>query len=135
VNEAQNNRKLTSEERQLIVWMIEHGEPEAVEFLPQLERIQVLPTLCPCGCASIVFSIDGQPQPSGPMHLIADFLFGGDFDLCGTFLFVQEGRLSGLEVYGLAVDAPKTLPTPDLLRTIPRATANAEQSEYSQRLA
>jgi hypothetical protein len=125
VNEAQNNRDLTSEERQLILWMIEHGEPEAVRFLPQLERLQVLPTRCPCGCASIDFSIDGQSQESGPMRLIADFQFGGDSDLCGTFLFVQEGRLSGLEVYGLAVDAPKTLPTPDVLRPIPNATANA----------
>jgi hypothetical protein len=125
VNEAQNNRDLTSDERRLILWMIEHGEPEAVQFLPQLERLHVLPIRCPCGCASLDFSVDGQPQASGPMHLIADFLFGGDSDLCGTFLFVQEGRLSGLEVYGLAVDAPKKLPSPEILRTIPKSTAVA----------
>jgi hypothetical protein len=59
------------------------------------------------------------------MHVIADFLFGGDTDLCGIFLFAQEERLAGLEVYGLAVDAPKTLPTSDLLRAIPNATASA----------
>jgi len=105
--------------------MLEHGESEAVQFLPQLERLQVLPTRCPCGCASIDFSIDGRPKPSGPIHVIADFLFGGDTDLCGIFLFAQEERLAGLEVYGLAVDAPKTLPAPDLLRTIPNAAANA----------
>lgn len=125
MNEAQNNRDLTSDERLLVLWMIEHGEPEAVRFLPQIERLQVLPTRCPCGCASIDFSIDGQPKASGGMHLIADFLYGGDSDLCGAFLFVQEGRLSGLEVYGLAVDAPKTLPTPDVLRSFPNSTAVA----------
>ncbi len=125
MNEAQDNRDLTSDERRLILWMIEHGEPEAVGFRPQLEQLQVLPTRCPCGCASLDFSIGGQPQASGPMRLIADFLFGGDSDLCGTFLFVQEGRLSGLEVYGLAVDAPKTLPAPGELRINPKSIAAA----------
>ena len=125
MNDDQNNRDLTDDERRLILWMIEHGEPEAVQFLPQLEQLQVLPTRCPCGCASLDFSMDGQSQASGPMHLIADFLSGGDSDLCGAFLFVQEGRLSGLEVYGLPVDAPKTLPSPEILRTIPKSTAVA----------
>ena len=49
---------------EFVRWMLEHGEPDAREFLPQLERAQVLPTRCPCGCASMDFSIDGQPKPS-----------------------------------------------------------------------
>jgi hypothetical protein len=125
VNDIQPNRDLTSEERHLVRWMLEHGEPEALQFLPQLERAQVLPTRCPCGCASINFSIDGQPQSSGNMELIADFLYGGQSDLYGAFLFVQEGRLSGLEVYGLAVDSPKTLPSPDVLRLYSNTTTHA----------
>ena len=119
MDETQTNRNLTSDEQHLIRWMLEHGEPGATEFLPQLERLQVLPTRCPCGCASIDFSIDGQPKPIGSMHIIADFVYGGNSDLCGVFLFEQEGLLAGLEVYGLAVDAPKALPTPDVLRPFP----------------
>ena len=125
MNDIQPNRDLTSEERNLVRWMLEHGEPEALQFLPQLERAQVPPTRCPCGCASVNFSIDGQPQSSGNMELIADFLYGGQSDLCGTFVYVREGRLAGLEVYGLAVDAPKTLPSPDVLRPISNTTACA----------
>lgn len=31
------NRELTDHERHLVRWMLVHGSPEAVEFLPQLE--------------------------------------------------------------------------------------------------
>jgi hypothetical protein len=105
--------------------MLEHGETDAPQFLSQLERAQVLPTRCPCGCASIDFSIDGQPKPGGPLRPIADFLFGDDSNLSGIFVFEQESVLAGLEVYGLAGDAPKTLPAPDILRPFSDATTNA----------
>lgn len=58
------------------------------------------------------------------MHVIADFLFGGESNPCGIFLFAQEERLAGLDVYSLAGDAPKTLPTPDILRAISNTTTN-----------
>lgn len=104
--------------------MLEHGNQDASQFLTQLERAKVLPTRCPCGCASIDFSIGGQPKPSGPLRPIADFVFGGDADLSGIFVFEQAGVLAGLEVYGLAGDAPKSLPSPDLLRPFSNETAN-----------
>ena len=126
MSESTSNRELTSEERQLVRWMLEHGEPDAPQFLPQLERAQVLPTRCACGCASIDFSIDGQPKPMpGPLRPIADFVFGSTADLSGIFVFEQAGVLAGLEVYGLAGDAPKTLPNPDSLRPLTDDTANA----------
>jgi hypothetical protein len=119
------NRDLTSEERHLVRWMLEHGTPDAPKFLDQLERAQVLPTACPCGCASIDFIIDGQLEPSGGMRPIADFVFGMGDELSGIFVFEQAGILSGLEVYGLAGDAPKTLPNPDSLRPFTDETATA----------
>ena len=109
----------------LVRWMLEHGEPDAGQFLSQLERAQVLPRRCPCGCASIDFSIDGQPQPGGGLRPIADFVFGSGGELSGIFVFEQSGVLAGLEVYGLAGDAPKTLPSPDSLRPFADETANA----------
>jgi hypothetical protein len=110
------NRQLTSAEEQLIRWMLEHGNHEARAFLPQLEKARVTPDRCPCGCASIDLHIDGFPVPSGGLHILADFQFGGDSDLGGIFIFEQEGVLAGLEVYGLAGDAPKTLPSSSFLR-------------------
>ena len=105
--------------------MLEHGVPDAPHFLPQLERAQVLPTRCPCGCASIDFSIDGHPQPGSGLRRIADFVFGSGDEMSGIFVFEQSGVLSGLEVYGLGGDAPKTLPSPDSLRPFADETSNA----------
>lgn len=109
------NRSLTPAEEQLIRWMLEHGDPEARAFLPQLERALVTPWRCPCGCASINLSVEGFPEPSGGLHLLADFVFGTEKDLSGIFVFEKSGILAGLEVYGLAGDAPKTLPSIEAL--------------------
>jgi hypothetical protein len=120
------NRELTPVEERLIRWMLDHGKAEARAFLSQLERAQVTPVRCPCGCASINLSIDGLPGPSGGMHSLADFIFGTEEELSGIFVFEQGGVLSGLEVYGFAGDAPKTLPSPHSLRSFydepPRCT-------------
>ncbi len=112
------NRQLTSAEEQLIRWMLEHGNPEARAFLPQLERAKVTPYRCRCGCASINLSIDGFPEPSGGLHILADFVFGDDNNLSGIFVFEQGGVLAGLEVYGWVDDAPKTLPLSHCLRPL-----------------
>jgi hypothetical protein len=108
------NRRLTLAEEQLIRWMLEQNH-EARAFLPQLERAQVTAGQCPCGWASIDLSIDGFPT-SGGLHILADFLFGGDSDLSGIFVFEKGGVLAGLEVYGLPGDAPKRLPSTNSLR-------------------
>jgi hypothetical protein len=41
------------------------------------------------------------------MHILADFIFGTDEELSGIFVWEQSGVLAGLEVYGLAGDAPR----------------------------
>jgi hypothetical protein len=112
------DRPLTAEEAYLIRWMLEHGSPEARAFLSQLERAKATAYRCRCGCASINLSIEGLPEPSGGLHILADFIFGDDDNLSGAFVFQQSGVLAGLEVYGLAGEAPKTLPLPASLRPI-----------------
>jgi hypothetical protein len=120
------NRSLTAGEEHLIRWMLEHGGPEGRDFLTQLEKVTVTDWRCSCGCASIHFSVEGFPPPSGGLHPIADFIFGSEADLSGIFAFEQSGVLGGLEVYGLTGDAPKTLPSPDLLRPFSDATRRSE---------
>ena len=111
-------RPLTSDERQLIRSMLEHGSPEAQAFLSQLEKAKATPWQCRCGCASINLAIDNLPEPSGGLHILADFVFGSDADLSGVFVFERSGLLAGLEVYGLAGEAPKKLPPFDALRPV-----------------
>jgi hypothetical protein len=113
---SEGNRQLTEPERRLIRWMLEHGEPKARSFLSQLELAEVTPWHCPCGCASINFEIKGYPIPAPGCHPIADFVFGETNNLSGIFVFEKHGVLGGLEVYGLAGDAPKSLPEPEALR-------------------
>src|SRR5215212_4477294 len=108
-------RPLTLAEYQLAQWMLEHGGPAAADFLSQLEHARVI-SRCPCGCASIDFEVEGQPRPSGGLRVIGDFLCEDGSDLSGTFIFERNGVLAGIEVYGLAGDAPKTLPEPGALR-------------------
>jgi hypothetical protein len=96
--------------------MLEHGTPEAAAFLPQLELAEVTPWRCECGCASINFRVRGHPEAPPGVHPIADFVFGEGETLSGIFVFEKDGILSGLEVYGLAGDAPKRLPQPEELR-------------------
>jgi hypothetical protein len=110
------DRALSPNEEQLVRWMLEHGEPSARTFLPQLEKATATDWRCPCGCASVNFSIDGLPEPTGQFHIVADFIFGADDDLSGAFVFEKGGILAGLEVYGLGGDAPQMLPLPESLR-------------------
>jgi hypothetical protein len=111
-------RPLTDQERCLVRWMLEHDSPEAAAFLPQLDQAEVTRWKCPCGCASINLRIHGKPETAPGVHPIADFVFGDGDTLSGIFLFEKNGILSGLEVYGLGGDAPKSLPRPDDLRPL-----------------
>lgn len=114
-----DDRPLTEHERHLTRWMLEHGTPEAAFYVEQIEHARVV-SRCSCGCASIDFSIDNHPKPTGNMEILADFEFGGEDHLCGAFVFAQDGLLAGLEVYGLAVEAPRELPALDELRPLSR---------------
>ncbi|MFL5496564.1 MAG: hypothetical protein ACJ8DC_19430 [Gemmatimonadales bacterium] len=62
------------------------------------------------------FEVAGFPPPTGGVHVLGDFLFGGEVDPAGAFVFERAGVLAGVEVYGLAGKAPSTLPHPDSLR-------------------
>jgi len=106
--------------------MLDHGKPEARAFLPQLEKAQVTPRWCPCGCATIHLLIDGLPEPCGGMNILADFIYGSNEQVAGIFVFEQGGVLSGLEVYGLAGDAHKTLPSTHSLRPFGNETASPQ---------
>jgi hypothetical protein len=110
------NRDLIPAQMRLIRSMLGHGNSEARDFLSQLEKAEVTPYQCPCGCASINLSTDGLTYPSGRLHVLADFIFGTDNDVNGVFVFEKQGLLAGLGVYGLSGDAPKTLPSSDALR-------------------
>lgn len=66
------NRELTTEETELVEWLLEHGAADAAALLPQLADTHVV-SHCPCGCASIDFAVSGVvPAISAKMEITAD---------------------------------------------------------------
>jgi hypothetical protein len=106
-----------------VQWMLENGTPEAKSFLTQLENAEVTPWKCQCGCASFTLQIRGMELPPPGVHILGDFIFGPEDGPAGIFVFASNAILSGVEVYGLASDAPSQLPEPESLRPFDSAVA------------
>lgn len=96
------DRPLTPQEQALVRWLLEHGNPDAARFLPQLADARVV-SRCPCGCASIDFAIAGAVPPAGAgMRVLADYQWqGADGEQFGVFVFERAGLLAGLEVWSV----------------------------------
>ena len=109
-------RPITENEMLLARWMLENGTPEASKYIEQLAVAEVIDSRCPCGCASFNFKIGGLPDAPPGVHVIGDYLLGDEATLAGAFIFESGGILSGVELYGLAGDAPKCIPSPKDLR-------------------
>jgi hypothetical protein len=114
------DRPLTAQEAALVRWLLEHGNPDAAGFIPQLADAWVV-SRCPCGCASIDFAIGGMVPPAGAgMHVLSDYLWqAADGAQCGVFLFACGGQLAGMEVW--SVDGMQTvgsLPAIEQLRPL-----------------
>lgn len=118
MNRSDMNRLLSASEMSLARWMLENGSPEARAFLEQLSSAKVTPWRCRCGCASISFQIEGYECAPPGVHILGDFLFGAADAPAGIFIYESAGLLSGIEVYGLAGDAPADLPRPEDLRPL-----------------
>ena len=103
-------RKLTEKEYYLAKWLLEHGNKDAPEYIEQLNQAKVTDWKCGCGCASFNLKVKGKPEAEPGVHILSDYVFGDETSLAGIFMFSSEGVLSGLEVYGLAIDAPSVLP-------------------------
>ncbi len=92
------DRDLNSDERDLLMWLIEHGNAKASAFLSHIQTLRVV-SKCSCGCASINFSgFDSE----GGLHILSDHYWedveGNHF---GIFVFEKGGILAGLEVYSV----------------------------------
>ena len=99
--------------------MLEQGGPAASSFLAQLACAEATMWRCACGCASFDFKVAGQPKAPPGVGLLGEFMVDEGPDSYGVFIYQSDGILSGVEVYGLGGDAPKTLPEPQQLRPLP----------------
>jgi hypothetical protein len=95
------NRPITSHERDLIKWLLEHGEPGSERFLGQVDSLTVI-FKCACGCPTVNFALEGEPVSHEAEHILSDYLATVDGQDVGIILFQRGGRLSSLEVYSQA---------------------------------
>lgn len=116
MNEGLSTRPLTEHEYALALWMLEHGRPEALQYIEQLAGAEATSWRCVCGCASFNFKIIGKPETPPGVNILGDYVVGEADDCYGIFIYQSEGILSGVEVYSLAADASQTLPQPNQLR-------------------
>jgi hypothetical protein len=94
-------RELTSEERDLVRFILER---EAPQRLLELETLKVV-ARCGCGkCPTILFgsSLDAEPTTTHPFDEVAEY-YGRNSDgaLVGVMLIDRDGMLSELEAYSL----------------------------------
>lgn len=96
---AENYRPLSKQERELVVWLLEHGPSDARKFLPQLDDLSARNN-CNCGCPSIEFSVPVEsPYVDVPMGMEMHFTGRADGYDVGLMLIAGSGVLSELEVY------------------------------------
>jgi hypothetical protein len=94
-------RPLTQDERDLVQWLLEHGDSEHKNLISQIDNLTVVRT-CSCGCPTVNFALNGKPVPPKGERIISDLLATVDGKDVGVLLFQNEGRLSCLEVYSCA---------------------------------
>jgi hypothetical protein len=111
------HKELSPDERTLLVWLIEHGTSDALEYAAQIEQARVVGR-CRCGCPTIDLGIAGAKERTvGGSKILADFV-GETLEgfRVGVLLHAREGKLSELEVYSLDREGIFSLPTIESLK-------------------
>jgi hypothetical protein len=108
-------RPLSEVERQVPGLMLAQDFPGAVELRAQMNTARVVRT-CDCGCPTIDLVVEGDPplatvSSHTPVNAEVDGVVGG-----GLIVFVDDGRLSGLEYYSAEDQPRRSFPDLDQIR-------------------
>jgi hypothetical protein len=108
-------RPLTSDERALLDALLRHEFVGVGALRVQARQVQASPG-CTCGCGSIDLHVPHTtPRSSAGSPVSMGEVVGADGQLVGgLLLFLEDGRLAGLEVY--SYDDPLPMPRPDQVR-------------------
>ena len=107
-------RPLSRAEKQVLDLMLSQGCPGVESLRSQVPYVRVVAT-CDCGCATV--DLDVAPQApratdAGTGVLPVTGYVGSDTDQprAGIIVSVDDGLLSGLEIYSMAEPAPPEWP-------------------------
>ncbi|MEP2774815.1 MAG: hypothetical protein ABJQ29_16675 [Luteolibacter sp.] len=128
-------RALTKNERDITLWMIEHGTGNINNYKDHLTKATVVNS-CECCGLSICFKIeDKSPTSNTELEILGDYFYGTPDGLCGAFVFARDGQLAGVEFYPLATDeVPTTIPAPHSLRPASFNKSHREQADAGKQL-
>lgn len=95
-------RSLTTEESNLLDWLIANGNSEAKRYASQVWAFRVVGR-CTCGCPSLDLALAGNTErTTGPSEILADFDGITDDGVpVGVILHARKGQISELEVYAI----------------------------------
>jgi hypothetical protein len=108
-------RPLSETERQVLGAMLALDFPGAPELRAQVPST-VVSGQCKCGCPSVDLVVEGDLPLAAvtsrtPVEAEVDGVIGG-----GLIVFVDDGRLSGLEFYSAEDSTPSQFPDLDRIR-------------------
>lgn len=108
-------RPLSEVERQVLNVMLTQDFPGAVELRAQVNAARVV-RICDCGCPTVDLVVDGDVPIATvtsrtPVNAEVAGVVGG-----GLMVFVDDGRLSGLEYYSAEDEPPRQFPDLDQIR-------------------
>jgi hypothetical protein len=114
-----DRRPLTPRERSVLDLLLTADFPGAAELRVQARTARVTGR-CACGCPTIDLAVDDAAPVAGVDGRVAVEV---DVAEGGLIVFVDEGRLSGLEYWSVADETPAEFPPPERIRvaTAPRA--------------
>jgi hypothetical protein len=117
-----SSRPLTDSELALLNALLGHEFHGVEELRTQVAQVSASPG-CTCGCGTLNLHVPvAAPRSSTPSPVAVEgTVVSADGEpIGGLLLFVEEGRLSGLEVYSLD-DDPLSMPSLERVRWHPVA--------------
>ena len=91
-------RRASSQESDLVRWLLEHGDPAVAPLADQVDDLMVV-SKCSCGCPTVYFALKGNPTSRKGERVVSDWLARTNDELFGVMLFELDGQISSLEVY------------------------------------
>ncbi|WP_439383544.1 hypothetical protein [Amycolatopsis lexingtonensis] len=103
------NRSLTPDERAVLDILLAGDFPGAAELRAQAATARVTGS-CGCGCPTIELVVDNTTPTADITDRVA---VEADVPDGGLIVFVDEGRLSGLEYWTTKDEPPTSFPPPE----------------------
>jgi hypothetical protein len=106
------SRPLTPAEREVLTFLLAGDFAGAAQLRAQAETARVTGR-CGCGCPTVDLEVDATlpaAEVTGRAAVEADVPAGG------LIVFVDDGRLSGLEYWTISDETPVAFPAPEEIR-------------------